>query len=211
MTPEIDKYTSVFQALGERFVMVRWPRAGGIETALSAMNQDNKESKRELNDAVTKLTSGLPSIEPCIPRPSQIEIACMAELTVIARTTVSRSGYNKTEITDMPEPESATRFAQQLAQLAKGSALLDGREHTAQLDIQLVRRAAFDCIHPVKSKILRALFAGAKPKDLGLPPSTVSYAISDLEALQLVEDRVLSDVARDLMLKAGFTADPVVN
>jgi hypothetical protein len=210
VTPEIDKYSAVFQSLGERFVMIRWPRSGGIATALSAMNQDNKEAKRELNAAVTNLMMSLPAIQPEIPKPQQIEIAYMAELTVIARTAVSRSGYGKKEITDMPEPESATRFAQQLAQLAKGSALLDGREVTSQLDSGLVHRAAFDCIHPVRSRILRGMFAGAKPKDLGIPPSTLSYAIDDLEALGLVEDRVLSDRAVELMREARFEPEGVV-
>ena len=48
VTPEIDRYYSIFQTLGERFVMVRWPRAGGIESALAAMNQDNKQAKQDI-------------------------------------------------------------------------------------------------------------------------------------------------------------------
>jgi hypothetical protein len=212
VTPAIDTYTysSVFQSLGERFVMVRWPRSGGLATALAAMNQDNKEAKRELNDAVKKLMSDLPAIEPQIPRELQIQIAYISELTVIARTAVSRSSYGAKEITNIPEPESATRLPQQLAQLAKGSALLDGRAETSQLDAALVRRAAFDCINPTRSKILRGLFAGAKPKDLGVPGSTLSYAMDDLEALGLIEDRGLSDLAADLMRKAGVEAERTI-
>jgi len=184
VTPEIDKYTTVFQSLGERFVMVRWPRAGGIETALVAMNQDNDEAKRELIEAVKKLMSNLPAIEPQIPKESQLQIANLAELAVIARTGVSRSGYTK-EITEMPQPESATRLSQQLAQLAKGSALLDGRELTSPDDLKLVRRVAFDCMPPARSRVLRGLYAAMKQKELGIPTSTLSYVMDDLEALEL--------------------------
>jgi hypothetical protein len=203
VTPAIDTYSSVFQSLGERFVMVRWPRSGGLATALAAMNQDNKEAKRELNDAVKKLISDLPAIEPQIPRELQIQIAYISELTVIARTAVARSPYGNKEIINIPEPESATRLPQQLAQLAKGSALLDGRRKTNELDGALVRRAAFDCINPTRSKILRGLFGGAKPKDLGVPGSTLTYAMGDLEALGLIEDWGLSDKAAELMREAG--------
>ena len=45
VTPELDKYHSVFQALGERFVRTRWPRAGGIDAALRAMRQKTNEAE----------------------------------------------------------------------------------------------------------------------------------------------------------------------
>src|SRR5579863_4124494 len=37
VTPEFDKVHSVSSVLGERFVRIRWPRAGGVEAALCAM------------------------------------------------------------------------------------------------------------------------------------------------------------------------------
>jgi hypothetical protein len=203
VTPEIDKYSSVFQSLGERFIMVRWPRAGGIATAIAAMNQNNKEAKRELNEAVKSLVAGLPTLEPTIPVDRQVQIANVAELIVIARTAVSRSPYGNKEIVDIPEAESATRLPQQLAQLAKGSALIDHREKVSELDLRLVHRAAFDCIHPVRSRILRGLYNGLKAKDLTVPSSTLSYAMEDLEALGLIEERALSPIAVDLMRKGG--------
>ena len=65
-------------------------------------------------------------------------------------------------------------------------------------------------INPTRSKILRELLAGAKPKDLGVPGSTLSYAMDDLEALGLIEDRGLSDLAADLMRKAGVEAERTI-
>jgi hypothetical protein len=208
VTPEVDRYASVFQSLGERFVMVRWPRAGGIETALAAMDQDNKEARRELNAAVTKLMSGLHTVEPEIPKKSKLQIANLAELAVVARTGVSRSGSNK-EITELPE--SATRLSQQLAELAKGSALLEGRGQTSAEDLRLVRRVAFDCMPPARSRSLRGLFAGMKQKELGLPASTLCYVLDDLEALGLVEGRLLSDHTVKLLTEAGMERTHVVN
>ena len=39
VTPAVDDYHAVFGTLGERFVCIRWDRAGGIDTAIRAMHQ----------------------------------------------------------------------------------------------------------------------------------------------------------------------------
>jgi len=43
-TPEVDRYTAVFGSLGERFVIIRWKRARGIDAAITAMRQ-NEQAK----------------------------------------------------------------------------------------------------------------------------------------------------------------------
>src|SRR5215472_16603672 len=53
-TPDIDHHYSVFRSLGERFVQVRWPRAGGVEAALKAMRQ-RTNAAAELRAAVQSL------------------------------------------------------------------------------------------------------------------------------------------------------------
>ena len=110
----------------------------------------------------------------------------------------------------MPEAEAATRLAQQLCQLAKGSALLDGRDHVADIDQEVVKRAAFDCVPATRRKILEACIAGVDVAGLGLPPSTRCYAVEDLESQGLLIKRsgrpVLSDDARELMSQAGVVS-----
>ena len=198
VTPEIDQHYSVFQTLGERFVMIRWPRAGGIEAAVRAIDQDTKTAKDELKHAIHSLFDGLVSAEPELPETLKYRIAALSEIAVRGRTHVPRSGYNK-EIIYVPEPESATRLAQQLAQLAKGLALLRGKTSVEDEDLRIVRRVAFDCIPPTRRKIIEALDAGAKLAGLGIPLSTLRYAKEDLTSQGLLEEDKLSDLALALI------------
>lgn len=203
VTPEIDRNYSVFQSLGERFVMIRWPRAGGVEAALAAMNQESGEARAELRGAVKELFDNLPSFEPTIPQECQIAIASLAEVVVRARTHIGREGYKK-EMVYVPEAESSTRLAQQLAQLAKGSALLDGRDTVNETDMDVVRRAGLDCIPPARRRVLEGLATGYPGEPL--PKSTLSYTREELHAHGLLaDDFSLTDLARECFVKAGFT------
>jgi hypothetical protein len=38
----VDRYTAVFGSLGERFVIIRWKRARGIDAAITAMRQNDQ-------------------------------------------------------------------------------------------------------------------------------------------------------------------------
>jgi len=186
VTPDIDGYYSVFQTLGERFVMVRWPRAGGIEAALTAMNQNKEVARRELKEAVSTLLGNLPNQDPRISTEFQRRIAALTELAVRGRTHVPRNGYNK-QIIYVPEAESATRLAQQLCQVAKGSASLDHREAVTGYDYRLVQRAAFDCMPPTRARIIKALLEGKAVADVKMPDSTRHYATEELETQELIE------------------------
>ncbi len=201
-TPDVDRHYSIFQTLGERFVMIRWPRAGGTEAALRAMNQDCKAARLELREAVHALFGSLPCIEPELPKELQHEIAALAEFAVRGRTHVPRQGYSK-DIIYVPEPESATRLAQQLAQLAKGSALLEGRQAVNGEDCRLVRRVAFDCIPAMRRRVLDALIAGQHPTAAKLPDSTLHYTCEDLESVDLLSNGALSPLAIGLLQEAG--------
>jgi hypothetical protein len=202
VTPAIDGHYSVFQTLGERFVMIRWPRADGVNAALAAMNQDTEQAKLELKEAVQAFFDQLSDIAPTLPLVIQRKIAALTEIAVRGRTHVPRSGYNKT-IVYVPEAESPTRLAQELAQLAKGSALVDGRNAVTDRDYDLVRRVAFDCMPPARAKILKALIEGWNLNDLGMPGSTLSYAKEELEAHGLLTKAQLSVFCEELLLEAG--------
>jgi len=207
VTPEIDRAYSIFQTLGERFVMIRWPRAGGIEAALAAMNQDNTQAKLDIRVAVHHLLKRLPEAEPTLSYERQVRIAALTEVVVRGRTHVPRSGYDK-QIIYIPEAESATRLAQQLAQLAKGSALLGERAEVDDGDLQLVRRAAFDCMPPMRKALLEAVMRGEDPKGLGFPNTTLHYLKEDMELQGLLEKgKGLTDLARDMLREAGVVQD----
>ena len=201
-TPDVDRHYGIFQTLGERFLMVRSHRPGGIEAALMAMNQDNKEVKEHLRNAVHSLLNGLPHFDPTLSPQLQLRIAALTEFAVLGRTQVPRDGYSK-GIIYVPEPEAATRLAQQLAQLAKGSALLDRRKQVAEMDCRLVQRVAFDCIPATRRKILDACIANEELTKLNIPDSTWSYAVEELRFQGLMHGDKLSDLAMDLLIKGG--------
>jgi hypothetical protein len=202
-TPDVDAHYGVFQSLGERFVMVRWPRPGGIEAALRAMNQDRVAAKKELKDAAHRLIQTLPKSDPELPQDLQLKLAALGELVVRGRTQVPRDARTKLILT-VPEPESATRLPQQLGQLAKGSALIGGRTVADDEDYQTARRAALDSIPAIRRKVLDTLIGGKDLAVVQLPGSTLHYIAEELRALELVAGKGLSVLAEDLLQKAGI-------
>ncbi len=207
-TDAVDRHYSVFQTLGERFVMTRWGRPGGTEAALMAMNQNCTARAEDLKAAVHALMTGLSRQSPELSPAMQQKIAALAEIAVRGRTHIPRDGHSK-EIEYVPEPEAATRLAQQLAQLAKGSALVMERAAVEEDDYRLVQRVGFDCIPAQRRRALDALIRGARPEASGLVSSTLSYALGDLEALGLLakdtlSQYALSGYARDLLQQAAI-------
>jgi hypothetical protein len=210
-TPAVDSHYGIFQSLGERFVMIRWGRPDGIEAALTAMNQDSATARKELQEAVQRLFRGLPIFDPVLSETFQRSIAALADFVTRARTHVERSGYTK-EMLYEPEPEAPTRLGQQLAQLAKGSALLDSRPDVGEQDYAIVKRVAFDCIPTKRRRLIEAVCEGWIPEGAR---STLSYCVEDLQVLHLLEERQLSKLSLELLTLAGiigeFTRSPSVS
>jgi len=168
VTPEVDTYHSVNKSLGERFIQVRWARAGGVATGLRAMQQHTATPK-QLQGAVGNLLStilGQASVPPPIIGADMLgRLAYLGEFVALARTHVPRA-RNTHEIVGEPTPEGNTRLPQQFAQLARGSCVLAGRSEINDDDLALVRRAAFDSLLPQRKKVLGALMCEHTPYDL---------------------------------------------
>jgi hypothetical protein len=202
-TDEVDRHYSVFQTLGERFVMNRWGRPGGVEAALIAMNQDSAARVTDLRKAVHDLVNGLSGEAPVLSSDMQHRIAALAEFAVRGRTHIHRVGNSK-EIVYAPEPEAATRLAQQLAQLAKGSALVLAHGTVEDEDYELVRRVAFDCIPAPRRKILSRLMQAPVDDVIIASASSTSYAMQELKELGLLTpDGALSELSRNLLSQAA--------
>lgn len=207
-TPDVDRHYAIFQTLGERFVMVRWHRSGGAtggeQAALVAMNQDVDLVRRELKEAVHALFADLPVDDVQIAQRFRKQIAAIAEFAVRARTHVARdSSFNK-NLLYVPEAEAPTRLAQQLCQLARGSARLSRRTAVTNADLRLVRRVGCDCIPALRWQILKAAARGHRPPN-NIPKSTLSYAREDLRLLELFDGaHNLSPLASGLLKRAGL-------
>src|SRR5262249_29785846 len=139
--------------------------------------------------------------EPKLTEEAQHMIAALAEFAVRGRTHIPRSGYSK-DIIYVPEPEAATRLAQQLAQLAKGSALLVGRAAVNVEDYRLAQRVALDCIPATRRRVLDPLIAGKPPNRADLPKATLHYAVEDLQSQELLVKDELSPLALQLLQEA---------
>jgi hypothetical protein len=203
-TPEVDKYHSVFQSLGERFVRVRWPRAGGIDAGLRALRQKD-ELKAELQIAVHEflllvLSQG-PIEAPAIGSDWERRIATFSEIVALARADVPRTRDDR-EICGIAQPEGNTRLAQELAQVGRGWAILNGRTEVSEDDFSLIVRAGLDSIPPARKLVLLALVDGKSPYSLGLPESTVYRALEDLQAIGLTAKHEstwrLSETAKEI-------------
>jgi hypothetical protein len=90
----------------------------------------------------------------------------------ITRTHVPRNGHSK-DIIYVPEAEAATRLAQELAQLARGSALSAVRAVANEEDYTVACHAGLDCIPAMGRKILDDLVAGEAINRVNLPASTL--------------------------------------
>lgn len=196
VTPDIDKHYSAIQSLGDRFVMVRWHRVG-LEAAMRAMMQDLEKAKAELRTAVHGLFASLTATDPAVPEPFMARLAALAEYAVRGRSHVTRTTDGDKAIIGDPEAESAPRLAQQLCQLAKGSARLSGRETANSEDFEVAKRAAFDCIPARRRAMLDSAIEGGKITTTN--SSTKKYDRQDLEAMGLVEGDHLSDLALKLL------------
>ena len=212
VTPEVDKHFTLLQSLGERFVRVRWPRAGGVLTGLRAMRQQSSVAT-QLRAAVHDLLSPILS-QKAVPAPKtdplfEDNVAHLGELVALGRAQVSRS-REQHELNAEPAPEGNTRLPQQLAQIGRGWAVVERSPSVTEAGMRLIRRAAFDCIPPARCAALRAFIDGRSPYSAELPPVLISRALEDLELVGLVEkptngDAALSPLAAELLHGAGVT------
>jgi hypothetical protein len=213
-TGDVDRHYAVFASLGERFLLIRWPRAG-MEAAQRAVKHDMPSVQREISEAAHLLLQDLElgQINPGVP--SEIEedrIPALGDFIAYCRTQLVRDSRGSRDIIDVPEAESATRISQQLCQLAKGSALLDRRAEVNEEDWRLITRVAFDCMPPTRRKILDALIydggangPAAQAQRDALPESTRRYATEDLKALGVLDEfSNLSDRSTLQLDRAGL-------
>jgi hypothetical protein len=222
-TPDIDHHYSVFRSLGERFVQVRWPRAGGIEAGIKAMRQRG-DAASDLRSAIHHLLLPIlrygfsqclkqrPFPSPLFPPEYEVRVAHLGEFVALARAHVPRSRGDHEPVAP-PSPEGNTRLPQELAQIGRGAAALAGRTEVTEDDFALVSRAAFDCIPEARMRVIRALCNGASPYATGLAHGLVFRTLEDLEALGLTEkteacdgNHIFTECAQELLTGAGVTS-----
>lgn len=197
VTTMIDTHSSVFQVMGERFIMYRIPQPNDKQVAKTALLRTGKEKemRSELKQASTKFFASLQ-----IPDINQIEIsdeiitalASLASFIVIARSGIIRDNYHK-EINYIPTPEAPSRLAKQLGTLIKALSVTEKRQVVTWDDYFLTLRIALDIIPRHRALHLLAL-CGQEMKSTAQTSLATNYSrsgseiiLEDLTALELVE------------------------
>jgi hypothetical protein len=213
-TPDIDAHYKIFQLMGERFARLRMPRAGGVKTGVKAL-LPRKTLKLQLRAAVKGLLKPILDLteSPAVDiSPEMIErIAAMTEIVTRARTYIVRDRSSR-EMESEPAPEGNTRLPQEIAQIGRGWALLNGRQSVGEEEFQLTHRVALDSMPPIRKQVLAAVETGKSAYSTCLPKGVISRAVEDLRAVGLIEGigfvqedplkYVLSEEAKQLIYQA---------
>lgn len=121
------------------------------------MDLDIAAQKAAMKRAVHGLLSAMKTApKPGIDTATKRSLPALAEIIAVGRTPVDRLKQDGEVIFD-PNPESNTRLPQQLAQIARGSARLEGRDTVNDADIVVAQRVAFDTLLPVRRAVLQTV------------------------------------------------------
>ena len=202
VTPAIDKYSSVGQQLGERFLKLRIKSSDTRSRIRRAMQNSGQEEqmRAELAAAVEGvLLSCEVDDEKAVSIEDQVieKLVDLADCLAVLRSAVARDGSSKA-IEYIPEPEVGTRLVKQFAKLARGMAAIRGKPAVDEDEYRLIRRIARNTLPSKRCELVRTiynLFADgflstqeiADP--MNMPTDTAKLALEDLWLLQVVERR----------------------
>jgi len=196
VTPIIEKYHSVHQLLGERFLYYRIGHELEQKIGKRALRNIGSETtmRTELKRAFKSFICSLEGIDISVISVSEemenkiIDLACF---TAAARTGVSRNRY--THIAEYtPEPELPVRLTKQLYQLGCALATVRRKLELEQEEWQVIKKVAIDCLPRQRWLLIRKLHnvGGGSIKDISLatncPYPTTKLLLEDLNALELV-------------------------
>lgn len=198
VTGIIDNQHTLFQTMGERFVMYRVLQPNDEEVAEKALSISGQETemRQELRMAMRKFFWGIkiPKIgKITIPPEITKTLASLASFIVIARSGIIRNSYGAKEIELIPEPEAPSRLAKQLGVLIKALAVLAGKRLISWEEYYLTLRVALDTVPRNKISHLLALIEreeGTKTSEVatqtGYSLAGAEMILEDLFALKLI-------------------------
>jgi hypothetical protein len=195
VTEAIDQHHHAMAILGPRFLLLRPRSPDREEVSLRAMENDQREPemRAELAGAVAAFLATLEERPlPEVPRELRRWLAKVADFVTRARSPVARDGRGR-ELEHVPEPELPPQFAKQLQAMARGAALVSGRDAVSAKEQRRVARLALDCIPRARREALIELLrhddlieTGAIAGALQRPTTTVRRALEDVQGLGVV-------------------------
>ena len=161
VTSAIDMYGSVHAVLGDRFLKIRPKFNRDLARDRAIQNKEQLERmRRELQAAAVSFFKHLQTSKLATFTEAQIvKIGLYAEFVAQIRTTVTSQAFREYDTSEwQPEPEFATRLAQQFKKLAQSVAIIRGHDEITDDDMAAVSRVAMDTCLPNRLQVVRALF-----------------------------------------------------
>jgi hypothetical protein len=207
VTPSFDRYASMVNALGDRFLLLRLPDVEADKQAASALRRRDHDAqmRADLAAAMTGLIHGakLDLVGRDLSDDEAARLIALATYTARARTAVERDGYSH-ELVVIPQAEGPARLVLGLRHLYGGLEAIGTDEPTRWA---VVARIARDCVPAIRSKLISNLVgrtAAARTSEVaaavGMVTKTAHQHLEDLSLLGLA-DRAktsASDNAPDL-------------
>ncbi len=200
VTPVIDRYTSVQQTLGERFLKIRLKESEMDAKIAKAMDNENQqeEMRKELRDVIREFYSQKFNIEDTrFPDTVREKTVQLAKFVAICRTSVSRDQFRKNTLTYLPEFEIGTRLGIQLKKLGRSLACIRGKKETGEEEYRILRRIAEDTLPKKRRTLLDFLYQNSSKwlttaeisKEVKIEYQTTRLVLEDLQVLGLAQTR----------------------
>lgn len=198
VTPAIERAWAVHRSLGERFLQVRWPNSDPIKISRHARRQRGRE--KEISKRMIELVRDLHKITVKLPAPHLTEeqgerIDHLSSMVALLRTHVTRDSHGDRSVIEVSSPEEPTRIGKCLETLACYHALLWGRDHVTDDDLNIAIRVGFDSIPAPRSKIIRSIPLDASmgltdiAKMAEMIRATVEWNADELEAIKVLQHK----------------------
>ena len=200
VTPEIERYSSVEQALGERFLKFRVQFDDPDEAVKRARKNAGEQGamRAELNGVVRRFLERdwerNPNAVQCGDAMGE-KIIKLSSLVALLRTAVpkNRSG----ELEYLPTPEVGTRLSVQLTKLGSALSLIRGKKAIGEEEYQTLVRVGCESLPSLRWKLVRGLmelYGGTKDgltsqqigKHTKLSTDTVKTQLNDLMTIGAV-------------------------
>ncbi len=157
VTPSYDRYGSIVNALGDRYLLLRLPEVDAAKQARAALAQaeHEKQMRAEIATAMTGLIAGadLELVHAPLGDDDTTALVLLASFAARARTIVERDGYTG-ELLVLPQPEGPARLIKALRRIY-GALTAIGVDPDTRWSI--LARIALDCAPAMRVPIMRQL------------------------------------------------------
>jgi hypothetical protein len=204
VTPSYDRYSTIVNTLGDRYMLLRLPPAEPGKQARAALAQaeHEKQMRAELAEAMTGLIAGADQtlVHAPIDDESTIRLVNLAIYAARARTGVDRN-YHTGELEVIPQPEGPARLVKAMRQLYGGMRAL-GVE--TEIRWTILSRISVDCTPRIRRPLIESLLtphsedlldtaAEQRTADIaenvGMSTKTASLHLDDLALIGLAHRR----------------------